>query len=63
MQLQARFDLPSPSRRVLLELRPFLYAFGNTPARNLLENLPTDKPYEVRGGATSERLLQFGGWV
>ena len=30
----------APSRRVLLELCPHMYAFGNTKAQNLLPELP-----------------------
>lgn len=40
--------LPNPNRRVLLELNPFVYAYGNTKAENLLPELP-EGDVKVRG--------------
>jgi hypothetical protein len=40
-------ELPSPARRILLEMNPLYYPFGNTPARNVLEGHEVDHPYKV----------------
>lgn len=47
MAEEEEMELPSPSRRILTEMNPLFYPFGNTPARNLLEGHQVDHPYKV----------------
>ncbi len=40
-------ELPNPARRILYEMSPLFYPFGNTPARNVLEDHQDNQPYKV----------------
>jgi hypothetical protein len=47
MEDEEDMELPSPARRILLEMNPLYYPFGNTPALNVLEGHQVDHPYKV----------------